>query len=138
MTDSDLVLIDSSVWIAVLPSRRPPSPLRAHVDSLIGDGRVVIAGPVAAELLRVAIGEREYEILASMCASYPHLPIEDHTWQFAGRLGFQLRRDGVTVPTTDLLIAAVAIEAGATLLHRDRHYDVIAERFPLCVESHAS
>ncbi len=135
MNEPGVVLIDSSVWIAVLPSRRPPSPLRAQVDGLIGDGRVVIAGPVTAELLRGALGEREYEVLSSMCASYPQLPIADHTWQAAGRIGFQLRREGITVPTTDLLIAAVAMEAGATLLHRDRHYDVIAERFPLRVES---
>jgi hypothetical protein len=96
-----------------------------------------MTGPVTVELLRGALGEREYEVLSSMCAGYPQVPIADHTWQSAGRIGFQLRREGITVPTTDLLIAAVAMEAGATLLHRDRHYDVIAAHFPLRVESHA-
>jgi predicted nucleic acid-binding protein len=137
MIEQGVVLVDTSVWIDVLPSRRPASPLRDRVDGLIGDGRVVIAGPVTTGLLRGAIGEREYEILSAMCADYPHLPIRDSTWVSAGRLGFQLRREGITVPTTDLLIAAVAMEADAILLHRDRHYDVIAERCPLKVESWA-
>ncbi len=41
----------------------------------------------------------------------------------------------ITIPFTDLLIAAVALESGAVLLHRDRHFDYIASQSALKVES---
>ncbi len=47
-----------------------------------------------------------------------------------------LRRRGVTVPFTDLLVAAVAAGAEAVLVHRDRHFDSIAAHVGLKVESH--
>ena len=60
---------------------------------------------------------------------------QENHWQRAARMGFQLRREGITVPFTDLLIAAVALESGAVLLHRDRHFDYIASQSTLKVES---
>ena len=51
-------------------------------------------------------------------------------------MGFQLRRQGVSVPFTDLLIAAVAVKGALVLLHRDRHFDRIAAQLPVQVESH--
>ncbi len=62
--------------------------------------------------------------------------MHDQHWEEAGRWGFELRRRGVTVPFTDLLIAAVAAGAVAVLVHRDRHFDSIAAHVGLKVESH--
>jgi predicted nucleic acid-binding protein len=50
----------------------------------------------------------------------------------------ELRGSGVTVPLMDVLIAAVAISSGAVLVHRDRHFDLIAEHAPLHVESYVA
>jgi predicted nucleic acid-binding protein len=36
----------------------------------------------------------------------------------------------------DLLIATVAMAYGATLVHRDRDFDLVAKHVPLVVESH--
>ena len=41
----------------------------------------------------------------------------------------------MTVPATDPLIASVAQEHRLTLLHADRHFDLIAEKTDLIVES---
>jgi predicted nucleic acid-binding protein len=38
------------------------------------------------------------------------------------------------VQSTDVLIAAVALRSGATVLHRHRDFDAIARHSPLLVE----
>jgi len=36
-----------------------------------------------------------------------------------------LRRNGITVPYTDILIAACALTCGATVLHADVHFELM-------------
>ena len=45
-------------------------------------------------------------------------------------LAFSLRRRGLTIPTTDLMIAAVAIENKSVLLHHDKHHERIVSYYP--------
>ena len=52
-------------------------------------------------------------------------------FDLAADLGFRLRQDGFTVPPTDLVIAASAIDSNATLYHLDAHYDEIARHSAL-------
>ena len=52
-------------------------------------------------------------------------------FDLAADLGFRLRQDGFTVPPTDLVIAASAIDSNATLYHLDAHYDRIARHSAL-------
>jgi len=51
-------------------------------------------------------------------------------WEQAYELGFSLRRKGLTIPTVDLIIAALAIENKSLLLHYDEHYEMIVPHFP--------
>ncbi len=137
MPTTEVYLVDTSAWIQAVSRSRAPSRLTARIGDLMVAGQLATTELVVLELLVGAKTESEYRVYAARMAALHRLATDLRHWELAGRIGFQLRRDGITVPTTDLLIAAVAMEAGATLLHRDRHFDVIAERFPLHVESHA-
>jgi predicted nucleic acid-binding protein len=53
--------------------------------------------------------------------------LEDEDFDLAAGIGFDLRRLGRTVPSTDLIIAACAIRARAELLHVDDHFADIAK-----------
>jgi predicted nucleic acid-binding protein len=46
-------------------------------------------------------------------------------------MGFSLRRKAITIPATDLIIAASAIRAGAVLYHVDGHYDMLSRYYGL-------
>lgn len=133
---SSLYLIDSSVWLEVLARGREAPKLRGRVDQLLEQDRAATTGMVRLEVLGGARSEGEYRRLAELFSALHQLPVEEGTWSEAAWLGFQLRRRGVTVPFTDLLIAAAAMHGGAVLLHQDRHFDVIAANAPLVVESH--
>jgi predicted nucleic acid-binding protein len=56
-------------------------------------------------------------------------------WDKASLLVFNLRRKGITIPHTDILIAACAMSEGCVLLHADNHFDIIARHTDLIVES---
>jgi predicted nucleic acid-binding protein len=60
------------------------------------------------------------------------LQVDDETWQEAAQMGFQLRRQLVTVPFTDLIIGAVAIKSDTVALH----IDLMAQQISLNVESY--
>ena len=132
----NLFLVDTSVWLEVLPPGRESSSLRERIDALLAADRVATTGMVRLELLGRARSQQEWEHLSDLLYALHGLPVEDADWQDAARMGFQLRRQGVTVPFTDLLIGAVTIKSGAVLLHRDRHFDLVAAHLPLAVESY--
>ena len=133
---SKLYLVDTSVWLEVLPPGDRSPGLRSRVDELLAADKVAITGMVRLELLGGARNDWEWDLLNDHVSALHQLTVAEDTWQEAARMGFQLRRQGVTVPFTDLIIGAVAIDNDAVLLHRDHHFDLIAQHVPLKVESH--
>ena len=55
-------------------------------------------------------------------------------WERAYDLAYVLRRKAITVPDTDILIAASALVAAATVVHADLHFDLMAPHCGLRVE----
>jgi predicted nucleic acid-binding protein len=41
-----------------------------------------------------------------------------------------IQRKGLTIPTVNLIIAALAIEDKSLLLHHNEHYEMIVPHFP--------
>ena len=131
-------LVDSSAWIPLFRRNHPAGPkLRARISQLQASGQAATTEPIMLELLRGARDTADYEQLAALLGDLTLLPVSLERWQEAAQMGFDLlRRHGITVPSVDLLIAAVAKAHGATLVHRDGDFDLIAKHVPLTVESH--
>ncbi len=66
-------------------------------------------------------------MLEEMEASIPSLGIDEALWSDAIALASDARKQGITVPATDPLIASCARFHGVRLLHCDRHFDAISE-----------
>lgn len=122
--------IDTSLWIEALRRGGPPS-TRAAVAGAVEAGLAVINGLVRAELLRGARDEEEFHRLSLLLEAAVCVPVSTATLDGAARLGFDLRRASVTVPTIDLIVAAAAITQEALLLHCDRHFEMIASHSAL-------
>ena len=57
------------------------------------------------------------------------------TTMLAAEIYQEMRRKGKTIRSiVDCLISAVAIETGATILHKDRDFEYIAEFYPVVTE----
>ena len=124
-----MILVDTSVWIAVFRARRPLD-LEASVDF----DDVATCLPVIQEVLQGFRDERAHRRARAAMLSLPIVesPLADDVFSQAIDLYRSARRGGLTVRSSvDCLIAACAIRHDLEVLHRDRDFAAIAEISPL-------
>lgn len=126
----DKVIIDTSAWIE---SFRPKvkQNFRLLVKDLILNNRVLMPGIIKTELLRGTKTKKEFNRLSDLLKGITYLPVAEEFWEHLSKFSFQLFRKGVNVPLTDTYIALLCIENNAPLLHRDKHFELIAKKTPL-------
>ncbi len=120
-----MVLIDSSVWIETL-RRGGSGESRERVGSLLVSGQAAWCAAVRLELWGGIRDRRERRVLGEYASLVADLPVTDAVWQRAIELTEAGRRKGHTFPYPDRIIFACAREHGVEILHRDRHFDVLA------------
>lgn len=131
---SELILPDTSVWVDF--ARRGRGGNAAGLGEMLDAGEVATCGPIAAELLAGAEGEvaeRLWETLRSL----PWAELSPTGWHQVGALARALRRDGETLPLTDLAIAVATAHAGHSLWTFDTDFERLRKRLPE-LELHAS
>jgi hypothetical protein len=131
-----MILPDSSAWIEEIRATR--SPVHLALRRLLSEGAAIaVTEPVIMELLAGARSKREVSATRRRMLAFPLLRVEDLvTYERASAVWRACREAGEPVRNTlDCLIAAVAIREGATVLHADRDFDVIARHTPLRIES---
>ncbi|MGH9091125.1 MAG: type II toxin-antitoxin system VapC family toxin [Acidimicrobiales bacterium] len=122
-----MTLVDTSAWVEFLCSTGSDTH-RAVRLLLEGDEVVHTTDVVVMELLAGARDEAHHQRLRRLLTRCDYLPVEGlETYESAARLYEACRRAGETVRAlTDCLIAAVALRADVTVLHRDHDFDVLA------------
>lgn len=117
-------LVDSSLWID-LTRTRSPRILKAFIASQLDDPEICIAEPIAFEVLRHA-DDAEARLLTLQFETVPLLSTPTGLWSSGAELGRACRRQGFTIPSLDLLIAAVAIHHKAEIITFDNDFEHIA------------
>lgn len=79
----------------------------------------------AAENGNGAAGDRDRNILRDFESVLPELAIDDEVWSGALELARRARSVGVSVPATDILIAACARRHGAALETADSDFELL-------------
>lgn len=97
-------------------------------SALIEENALVLCTPVRLELLSSARGGTDYARFARDLGRFPHLGLDARAERAARRTQAALAGRGRHrgPKPIDLLIAAIAEVNGVTLLHYDRHFDLIA------------
>ena len=129
-----MIVVDSSAFIEYYRPGGDPETSSAVAEA-ISEDQVAVNGLIQAEIVSYAASEAARERLISDFAAFHWLDLNQADFALAHDLGFQLRQTGVTIPATDLIIAASAINYDAVLYHRDRHFDLMARSVPLAVQS---
>jgi tRNA(fMet)-specific endonuclease VapC len=117
------VLIDTSIWIEFF--NRDSSQPGDLLQQLLLEGRAATTGIILTELLQGAKLEKEFEAILSIVSAVPVLEATLETWVQAGRISFGLRRKGITIPTTDFVIATIAIQNECQVFSLDPHFNKI-------------
>ena len=118
-----MIVADTSVWIPFL--KDPESAEKRAIDALIDQRRIALVGVVLAELLQGCRSPKEADALLSNLAGLRFLADSFTTWKRAGELAASLRRKGTTLPLSDLVIAALALEHGCHVYTLDPHFQRI-------------
>jgi predicted nucleic acid-binding protein len=131
-----VILADTSAWVEFLRATGSPIHLRLR-DLIAGDGDLATTDVVMMELLAGPTTQDEMARLRRLLLRFQLLPVEGLAdYEAAADLYRRCRAGGETVrKLTDCLIAVVAIRNGATLLHRDHDFEVIARHTTLRLAS---
>lgn len=135
--DKKRVLVDTSAWIAAL---RPSGikEVKEKIEVLLGEDAVATSGIIKLELLSGTHSAKEYQELSEDLESLHYIPTDERIWQCSYQLSQDVKRAGVVIPATDLLIAAIAITSGCELLHLDKHFTLLSKYTPLKVMATSS
>jgi predicted nucleic acid-binding protein len=88
-------------------------------------------GIIKTELLRGTRTKREFNQLSNLLKGINYLPVAEEFWENLSEFSFQLFRKGISAPLTDTYIALLCIENKVSLLHHDKHFELIAQNTPL-------
>lgn len=123
------MLIDTSAWVEAM-RRQGDETTRDEVHAALRAGRARFCDVVRLELWNGIGDERERKWLLELEQTIETVPTDDTVWKEARRLAREARRLGLTLPATDLLVAACSRVHGLGILHRDGHFDRLASIIP--------
>lgn len=125
-----MLLIDTSVWIAVFRDRS--GRVRQTLETLIAGRDVSITRFTQLELLQGSLNDQEWATLSDYLEAQTYAELTPSSWQAAARIYYDLRRQGLTVRSPiDCCIAQAALEHNLILIHRDRDFETITQVRPL-------
>ena len=115
-----MILVDSSAWIEGL-RRDGKLEVKLALQALNDEYEAAWCSIIKLEVLG---GSRKEERarLERYFSVIRYLVVTEATWDLAKSYSWRLRDRGQNVPTSDILIAAVAIEAGIRVYSIDQHF----------------
>ena len=116
-----MILVDSSSWIHMLRPNGDAS-VRSRVVRALDAGEACWCPIIRLELWNGAGGDRDKQVLRDFERLLPELSIDNAVWSGAFDLARRARSAGISVPATDILIAACARQHQVQLEHADSDF----------------
>jgi predicted nucleic acid-binding protein len=116
------ILVDTTVWIEFFRAR---SKIGDHLEMLLLENAVSTCGVVMFEVLQGIKSEGEKNKILGVLASLPYVEMTKKLWHRAADLSIRLKKNGVNLPLSDILIAAIAAENDLSVYTLDNHFKQI-------------
>lgn len=116
-----MILIDTSCWIEALRERGNIE-IRRRLQEHVHGGRACWMPVIRLELWNGARGDREKKALREFETVMPELEMTNDVWDIACHLARRARAAGLSIPATDLMIAACARHHGVEIESLDAHF----------------
>lgn len=118
-----MILIDSCLFIPLL--RRGIDPAQ-EFKLLAEEEEIVTCGIVRCEITRGLKTLKAKEKLCGWLDTLVYVPTLHRVWNRAEQIVWDTGKQGHTIPLTDAIIAASALESGSAVLTLDKHFQCIA------------
>lgn len=115
-------MIDSSVYIDWMRRRFEFMPEIARLHPV---NPIFICGVIEAEVVRGILSAKQRDRFLEFTSLLDKVETDEAVWKETGSLAWQLDRKGVTLPLSDLAIAACAKKVGATVVTIDSDFKKI-------------
>lgn len=115
------ILPDTCIWIEYF--KAGASPLKQALPRLLLNDNIFICGPVLYELTQGLQSDKERISVMDGLNSLEYIEMSKDLWNKAGELSSTLRKEGKTIPFSDILIASIAIENNLSVFTIDKHFD---------------
>ncbi len=117
------IIVDTCVWIEFF--RKPESDLTVYLKGQLRERRVTMVGMVLAEILQGIKVQKEARLVKESLKKFPYLEMTRDIWEKAGEISASLRRKGITIPLSDLIISALAISVDYEVFTIDPHFEQV-------------
>jgi len=114
-----MILVDTNIIIDFW--RNPSEALRR----IFSEERVAICGISKAELMRGAKSEANLLAISETLSDFEYISLDESIWNEVGKLGYRLRKNGITVPFQDVVLCALALRYNLLLWSKDSHFALI-------------
>lgn len=127
------VLVDSSVWSLAIRNRtsKQSHPAALMFKELIGEGRVVLIGPIRQEVLSGVRNQSQFRLLKEKLQAWSDLEIETEDYERAAEHFNTCRAKGIQGTHTDFLICAMAEKHQLAILTTDKDFMRYASLLPI-------
>ena len=118
------ILIDTSIWIEYFKGNKSYT---NFIDENLDLDNIYIVGPIISELLHGVKSKSEHDILSGAIEAVPFLNCTYADWVKAGKILFELKKTGISIPLTDAIIGSIALRMDASVLTLDSHFKKIKD-----------
>ncbi|MCG8525137.1 MAG: PIN domain nuclease [Opitutales bacterium] len=133
-----MILVDTSVWIDFLEGNDhwTKERLKKKINERVS---VTYIDLILLEILQGIRSEKDRRKIERYFSNFVLLNQTRISILLAAKIYQELQRKGIKIRSLiDCLIAAISIETGARILHKDRDFDHIEKYFPITTEKYKS
>lgn len=128
----DRILIDTSAWIESFKKTGNKS-LQQLIIKTLDSSQIATTNIIILELLQGCRDKKEYAEMKMRLESLELLPANGKVWDMAYNAGYNLKKNGITIPTIDLIIASIAKTYDYTLIHHDKHFRLVTKHLDISI-----
>ena len=121
----ETILPDTCAWIDYF-NGRDTTVARALAQAL-ANCEIVTCGVVMYELFQGIKSKKESEALRDAFSSLRYIEMDKGLWLSAAQISASLRKKGVTIPSSDIQISALALKHRLVILTVDQHFRQVPE-----------
>jgi len=123
MTEEPKFLVDTSIWVEFFRGRN--TVIKERVLDLLDANRIVINGVIISELLMGARGKKETEFVKERLSRLDFLNADKDFFIRCGNIGNRVRKAGINMPLSDIMITTHAILHNLIVFTMDSHFEKI-------------
>lgn len=116
------ILADTSIWIEFF---RSASKIGTRLETCIVENSLWVCGIVILELIQGIRSEAEKTKILETLSSLRYAEMTKSMWQKSGELSAAVKKKGLNLPLSDIILATLAIEHNLQVFTIDKHFEEI-------------